>query len=88
MSVVRIKLNRTGVRNLLRSTEVQQDLTWRANEIANAANAAAGLDEGFEFEVTLHRNRAHAQVWTATPEAMAAEAAHRTLTQSIDAGRG
>ncbi len=82
MGKVRIKLNSKGVRDLLRSTEMQNDLKRRAGRIA----AAAG--EGHRVEVGTTRKRARAVVITETFEAMRAEATDRSLSRSIDAGRG
>lgn len=84
MASVRIQLNRAGVRQLLRSEEVQADLLRRAEQIAAAAGGEAA---GFETSVVVGRNRARASVITATAEAMVAEARDRTLTRAIDAGR-
>lgn len=80
MTRVRIRLNSAGVRDLLRSLE--PDLAARAARIARAAGP------GFESSSTSGRNRALAQVWAETPEAMRAEAKDRALTRAIDAGRG
>jgi hypothetical protein len=76
-----VKLNRAGLRDLLRSPEVRRDLERRARQIATAAGP------GFESDSEIGRNRARASVWTATLEAMVAEATDRALTRSIDAGR-
>ena len=84
MANVRVVLNRAGVRELLRSPEVQADLAERARRIAEAAG---GEEAGFETSVIVGGNRARASVITATAEAMVAEAKHRTLTRAIDAGR-
>lgn len=84
MVTVRIVLNRAGVRELLRSPEVQADLQARAERIRDAAGGEAA---GFESSSVVGQNRARASVITATAEAMVAEAAHRTLTRAIDAGR-
>jgi hypothetical protein len=78
---LRIKLNPAGMRELLRSDGVRQDLERRARNIAQAAG------RGMESTSSSGRNRALAMVWTETPEAMAAEAKNRKLTRSIDAGR-
>lgn len=78
---VRIKLNREGVRELLRSPEVLADLTARAERIA----ARAG--PGHVVESDVGDNRARAVVITSTVEAMVAEARDRNLTRAIDAGR-
>lgn len=78
---VRIVVNRKGIRELLRSTEVQRDLRRRAESIA----AAAGPGHAVETEVGA--NRARAAVVTETIDAMVAEATSRNLTRSLDAGR-
>lgn len=81
MANVRIVLNRSGVRKLLRSDEVRRDLERRAERIA----AAAG--PGFEADSEIGRNRARAEVRADTLEAKIVEARHRRLTRSMDAGR-
>lgn len=81
MANVRIVLKRRGMRDLLRSFEVQADLERRAENIA----AAAG--PGHEAESEVGRNRARASVRTDSIEAMHAEATSRNLTRAIDAGR-
>lgn len=75
------KLNRKGVRELLRSQEVRKDLERRARKVA----AKAG--EGHRVDSSIGRNRARASVITETPEARVAEAKRRNLTASLDAGR-
>lgn len=77
----KVRINRKGVRELLRSREVLSDLERRANAIA----AAAG--EGMEVDSEIGRNRARASVRTATREAVLAEAQQRALTRALDAGR-
>lgn len=78
---VKVELNRTNVRALLRSGPVQSDLQRRANAIARAAG------EGMEVDSGTGPNRARASVRTGTREAMEAEARDRALTRAIDAGR-
>lgn len=78
---VRIVVNRKGIRELLRSTEVQRDLQRRAESIA----AAAGPGHAVETEVG--PNRARAAVVTDSIDAMVAEATSRNLTRALDAGR-
>lgn len=82
MGNLRIVLNHAGVRELLRSPEVQRDLERRAQNIA----AAAG--EGMEVSTERGATRARATVITATFEARYREATDRALTRAIDAGRG
>lgn len=81
MAKVRIELNRAGVRTLLRSPELQADLSARAHRIANAAGP------GFEVETSTSATRTHAVVRTATFAARHAEATSRALTRALDAGR-
>ena len=77
----RIKLNLAGFRKLRRSPEVMADLEKRARRIADAAGP------GHAGEVTKGRTRALGMVWTDTHEARRGEAANRSLTRAIDAGR-
>lgn len=81
MTKVRIVLNRRGVRELLRSPEIQSDLERRAGNIAQAAGP------GHEVDSEVGPNRARAAVITDTVQAMISEAANRSLTRAIDAGR-
>lgn len=78
---VKVKVNRAGVRALLQSDEVRDDLTRRANSIS----AAAGPGHRVESEVG--PNRARVAVITDTIEARISEARNRTLTRAVDAGR-
>lgn len=77
-----IKLNSSGIRELLKSPGVVADLEDRASRIAAAAGA--GMETA---GATIGRNRARATVVTASYEAMLAEATDRALTRAIDAGR-
>ena len=79
---MRIVLNRKGMRELLRSDGVAEDLERRGQAIA----AAAG--DGVEAESAyLGKNRARVTVRTATTEARIAEAKDRVLTRAIETGR-
>lgn len=86
--LVVIKLNTAGIREMLKSPGVQADLKARADRMAAAANATAGIENGFLSEVTVGAVRARARVFTATADAMVAEAEDRVLTRAFDAGRG
>lgn len=81
MSNPRIKLNRTGMRALLRSPEMVKDLEERAARIA----AAAG--PGHAYQAKAGSRRALASVWTTDQAAREAEATNRNLSRAIDAGR-
>lgn len=75
------KINPEGVKDLLKSKGVQDDLKRRADKIASAAG------HGFEAHVSVGPNRARAAVVTATPAAMELEERDRKLTKATDAGR-
>lgn len=77
---MKIKLNHGGIAKLLKEV-AEPDIARRTENI----RAAAG--EGFESETSIGRSRARGAVWTASWEAMEAEARDRALTRAIDAGR-
>lgn len=83
MRNVEIRLNRSGVRSLLRSSEVQADLTRRAENIKN------GLDLVEEYDVTeaVGRSRARASVVAVGPHARNREAKSKTLLAALSRGR-
>lgn len=82
MGDVKVKINKKGLDDLLKSSGVQDDLEKRVKRIADAAG------EGFEAEVTVGQHRARGAVWTATNRAKRGEAKDRRLTRALDAGRG
>jgi hypothetical protein len=83
MANVRIVVNHAAVRKLLRSPAVKADLERRAKAIA----AAAG--DGFDVDSHIGKNRARADVATATPAAMRRVAADPAiLLRALGAGRG
>ncbi len=81
MPTPRVELNRQGVRDLLRSPEVEADLRRRAEAIARAAGP------GFVADADTSATRARAWVWPDTREAREAESERAALTSAIDAGR-
>lgn len=78
---IRVRLNRSGIRAMLRSEGVQADLLRRAENVARAAGP------GHEASVIPGKNRARASVITVTREAKEAEATRRNLSTSVDAAR-
>lgn len=88
MNGILVKILDKGVQELLKGAEVQVDLKARADKMAGTANATAGLTDGFLSEIGVGKVRARARVFTATADAMVAEARDRVLTRAIDAGRG
>lgn len=77
-----IKYERGAYNALRKAPGVESDLRRRAAAIARAAGP------GMKTDSRLGRNRARASVFTATPEAMRAEASERALTRALGAGRG
>lgn len=87
MGNVKVKINSSGARSLLNSSEVQEDLLARASRIkARADSMGSGR---YEADVQPGRNRAHAMVKTPKGDfkTMASQAKHNTLLKSMDAGR-
>lgn len=76
-----IRINPAGIRELLRSSNVRNDLERRAGRIATMAGP------GMETRAETGPHRARAAVITATFPARYAEANRRSLTRAIDAGR-
>jgi hypothetical protein len=77
---VRVKLNQKSLIGILRSKEMEAMLLGRAKRIATQAGP------GNEPTSQVGRNRARAEVVTATPQAMAAEAKDRRLSSAVHAG--
>jgi len=78
---VRIELNHSGIRDLARSSGVQNVMVGRAEKVAADAGA------GFIVKQGMSRNRARAAVVSSNLEAIQAEQTDRALTRAIDAGR-
>ena len=81
MSKVRFKLNRSGVRDLLRSDEMMSVCKGYAADI----NARAG--EGYELTTHVGPNRVNASVHAATVEARRDNYEHNTLLKARGGGR-
>jgi len=78
---VRIRLNRAGVRALLRGSEVQRDVERRASRIKSAAGS------GYDSTSEVGPNRARAEVRTADMATRRREAESQSLLRALDAGR-
>jgi len=74
---VRIELNSAGIREMLRSDEMQALLGEKAMEIAARCGA------GYESDIYLTPGRAVASVFTATPEAAKDNAANNTILRNL-----
>lgn len=85
MAKVRIEINVPGFNEFRKQSAVQADLLARGERIARKAGGAP------DFETRVYpdnRTRARVTVGTATTKGRIEEAAHRSLTKAIDAGRG
>lgn len=95
IKVGRIRLNRRGMRNLLRSEDVQEMLGRKAFAVAEQVEAAGIRVEGVPGRIPLPvtvsvaagQERARASVILDHPAGIAVEAKHGILTASIDAAR-
>jgi len=79
--LTKVVLNGSGVRELLRSSDVLADLERRAQAIASQAGPH------FAVATEIGANRARAVVHSIDYDGALAEAHDRTLTRAIDAGR-
>lgn len=77
MSKVKIELNSAGIREMLRSQEMQDLLYEKAAEIA------ARCGDGYEADVYLTGGRAVASAFTATPEAEKDNLDNNTLLRNL-----
>jgi len=80
-----IKLNRNGVRAILRSDSVQRDLLLRAGRVAAAAQANAPENVEIKLDSAKGSNRARAVVLALGGYSEDLES--RFLTSAIDAAR-
>ncbi len=77
MSKMRFKLNRAGVRELLKSPEMQAVLTDKAKGIRNRAG------NGYESNVYVGITRANAMVYTDTIQAIRDNLKNNTLSKAV-----
>ena len=82
MDVIRVKLNREGIRAVQRSAGVQADLRRRASAMANAAG------EGFVPDLFVSDIRARASVSTTDYKSRRRQAKEHVLERAVNAGRG
>jgi hypothetical protein len=99
---IRVELDVAGVRELLLSDEVGDELARRGRDVAAAADQRyaeievgardAGQPGRQHITTEVHRgegkNRSRVRVVADHPAAQRVEAAHRVLGQSMDAARG
>ncbi len=77
MSKVKIELNSAGIRELLRSEEMQKLLEEQAEAVAGRCGA------GYEHDTYLTGGRAVASAFTATPEAKRDNLENNTLLRGL-----
>lgn len=77
MSSFKFKLNRSGVRELMKSTEMQSVLTNYASNIRNRCG------NGYEQDIYVGTNRANAMVSAATIKAKRDNKKNNTLLKAV-----
>ena len=77
MSRAKIVLNRSGIREMLRSVEVKNAIKEQADQIADRCG------EGYEAGSTIGRQRALAHVRAATPEAVRDNYDNNTILKAV-----
>lgn len=77
MSSVRFKLNRAGVRELLKSSEMQSILMQKAN------NAKNQCGDGYSASLHVGKNRANASVMAKTIEARRDNSKNNTILKAV-----
>ena len=80
MSKVKFKLNRAGVRELMKSQEMMNVVTDYADQIRGRAG------EGYEVSQFVGRNRVNASVFAAIYEALQDNYEHNTLLKARGGG--
>ncbi|MGB8021744.1 MAG: HK97 gp10 family phage protein [Candidatus Nanopelagicales bacterium] len=93
MIAYRVDINRSFLRQVLKSPEVARDLERRANRVLAAARTAAPVRTG-DYAASLHgvvgvdRGRVKARVGTSDPAGRIIEAKHHVLERALEAARG
>ena len=77
MSKVEFELNRKGVADLMKSSNMQKILTKHATDTKNRAGP------GYEQDLHVGKNRANARVWPATTQAKSDNYKNNTVLKSV-----
>ncbi|HEL2592353.1 TPA: hypothetical protein TZ820_001425 [Streptococcus suis] len=77
MARMKFKLNRAGVRDLLKSPEMQAVLNDKANDIRNRAG------DGYESDIYVGKTRANAMVYADSFQAKRDNKKHNTLLKAV-----
>lgn len=73
----KIELNSAGVREMLKSQEVQNLVTEKASGIRNRCG------DGYDQDLVIGKNRAIAMVWADTPKAKYSNAKYNTILKAV-----
>lgn len=74
---IRFELNRKGVGEMLKGSDMQQMLLGEAEKIAGRAGS------GYETDTFVGKTRANASIWAATDEAKSDNFENNTLLKSV-----
>lgn len=77
MSKVKIKLNRSGVKELLQSSAMQQVCREHAERVKTRCG------DGYEMDSRVGRNRVNARVWADTPAAQQDNLKNNTIQKAL-----
>lgn len=77
MSKLKFKLNRKGVRKLLKSEEVQTVIAEQAERVKRRCG------KGFSSDMFIGKRRAIASVWPKSPAAKRRNKRHNTLLKAV-----
>lgn len=77
MSKNKFKLNRAGVRELMKSSEMQTVIREKASGIKSRCG------NGYSQDVYIGKNRANAMVWAETSEALSDNAENNTILKAV-----
>ncbi|NQP34764.1 hypothetical protein HO921_10470 [Streptococcus suis] len=77
MASMKFKLNSAGVRELMKSPEMQAVLTDKANGIRNRAG------DGYESDIYVGKTRANAMVYADSYQAKRDNKKHNTLLKAV-----
>jgi hypothetical protein len=71
------KLNRAGVRELMKSEAMQAILREKASDISNRCG------DGYEHDLQVGKNRANAMVWASTAKARKDNSQNNTILKAV-----
>ena len=75
--MIKFELNRSGVSELMKSSNMQSILKKQATGMKNRAGS------GYEQDLYVGKNRANAQVWASSKEARSDNMKNNTLLKSV-----